>query len=104
MFDPRENLDQVSNSGIPPEIVSPLKDTEYLLSQGDDSFNNLPLKAVVDADVQEIYWFVDEKYIGKANPHETQFWSLEPGIFQIGILDDHGRSDSRAVRISITSN
>lgn len=104
VFDPHENLDLLSNSGIPPKIVSPLKDTEYILSQDDESFNNLPLKAIVDADVEEIYWFVDEMYIGKANPDETQFWSLKPGTFQIGITDDHGRSDSRTVRISLASN
>lgn len=101
-FDPNESLDLVSISGIRPEIVSPLKDTDYMLRQGDEAFNNLPLKATADADVQEVYWFVDEKYIGKASPLETQFWSLRPGTFQIGVVDDHGRSDSRTVRIAIT--
>ncbi|MFC2135900.1 penicillin-binding protein 1C [Bacteroidota bacterium] len=103
-FDPKENFDLISGSGISPEIVSPLKDTEYLLSQFEESFNNLPLKANADADVREVYWFIDEKFIGRADPNETQFWSLEPGNFKISVVDDHGRSDSRSVNISIASN
>ena len=72
-----------------------------MLRQGEEAFNNLPLKATVDADVLEVYWFVDEKYIGKASPNQTQYWSLTPGTFQIGVVDDHGRSDSRKICIGI---
>jgi penicillin-binding protein 1C len=103
-FNPKENFDLVSISGISPKIVSPLKDTEYMLRQGEEAFNNLPLKATADADVLEVYWFVDEKYIGKASPSQTQYWSLTPGTFQIGVVDDHGRSDSRKICIGIASN
>ncbi|MEN8192550.1 MAG: penicillin-binding protein 1C [Bacteroidota bacterium] len=103
-FDPKENFEMISATGTSPEIVSPLKDTKYMLQQGEDTFNNLPLKGIFDADVKEVYWFVDEKYIGKANPNLTQYWSLKPGVFQIGVVDDHGRSDSRRINIGIASN
>ncbi|OGB99942.1 penicillin-binding protein 1C [candidate division KSB1 bacterium RBG_16_48_16] len=102
-FDPRESLAMLSTTGIPPEILSPLKDTEYILSRSDAAFNDLPLLAHADADVQEVYWFVDEKYIGKAHPDETRYWSLAPGVFKIGVIDDHGRSDYREIRISVDS-
>lgn len=109
IFDPnqnRENLNQLTkaNEGFAPEILSPMSETEYLMSPGETMFNNLPLKATADADVNEIYWFVDEQFIGRSDPGETQFWSLQPGTFQIGVVDDKGRSNSRMVKIGVAMN
>ena len=103
-FDPQVTLDMQSVSGIAPEIMSPVPDVEYLLQQGASAYNNLPLKAVTDADVQEVYWFIDQKFIGKSDPQETQYWSLSPGTFLVSVVDDHGRSDNRKVQIGVASN
>jgi len=103
-FDPNEDLNLLSGSGIVPEIVSPLKGTQYMLQPGSNSFTQLPLLANVDADVQEVYWFIDEKYIGKINAEKIQYWSLSPGKFLLGVVDDHGRSDTRMINVSVASN
>ena len=103
-FDPQVTLDLQSASGIAPEILSPVPDVEYLLQQGASIYNNLPLKAVADADVQEVYWFIDQKFIGKSDPRDTQYWSLSPGTFLVSVVDDHGRSDNRKVQIGVASN
>jgi len=102
-FDPKENLDQLSVTGIPPEIISPLAETEYLLQPGMPEFNNLPLKVTADADVQEVYWFLDNKFIGKTAPDKTEYWNLKPGKFTISVVDDHGRSDSRKITIGVVA-
>ncbi|NOQ28170.1 MAG: penicillin-binding protein 1C [Bacteroidales bacterium] len=109
IYDPnenRENFSQLSkvNEGFAPKIISPMSKTEYLISPGETMFNNLPLKAIVDADVNEIYWFVDEQFIGRSDPQETQFWSLQPGTFQIGVVDDKGRTNSKMVKIGVAMN
>ena len=109
IFDPnqnKENNNQLTNTneGFVPKIVSPMSNTEYLMSPGETLFNNLPLKATVDADVNEVYWFVDEQFIGRSDPQETQYWSLRPGTFQIGIIDDKGRSSSKSVKIGVAMN
>ncbi|MEP1789522.1 penicillin-binding protein 1C [Reichenbachiella sp.] len=93
-----------SNRGLAPKIISPMSETEYLMSPSETMFNNLPLRATVDADVNEIYWFVDQQFIGKSAPDETQFWSLRPGTFQIGVVDDKGRTNSRKVKIGLAMN
>ncbi len=103
-FNPDEDLNLLSVSGTPPEIVSPLKGTQYMLQPGTNNFTQLPLLANVDADVQEIYWFIDEKYIGKINPDKIQYWALSPGKFLLGVIDDHGRSDTRMINVGIASN
>ena len=109
IYDPNQNEKnetQLSNisDGFVPNIMSPMSNTEYLMSPGETLFNNLPLKATVDADVNEVYWFVDEQFIGRSAPQETQFWSLEPGTFQIGVIDDKGRSSSKTVKIGVAMN
>jgi len=109
IFDPNQNVNEFSylskvNEGLAPKIISPMSETEYFISPGETMFNNLPLKAIVDADVKEIYWFVDERFIGRSDPNETQYWSLQPGTFQIGVVDDKGRSYTRTVKISVAMN
>ena len=108
IFDPNENRKDYNElsieKGFAPRILSPMSGTEYLISPSETIFNNLPLKANVDADVKEIYWFIDEQFIGRSDPQETQFWSLHPGTFQISVIDDKGRSSSRKVKIGVAMN
>jgi penicillin-binding protein 1C len=108
IFDPKENQNNselsVKNKGFAPIIFSPMSETEYLMSPGETMFNNLPLKATVDGDVHEIYWFVDNQFIGRSDPQETQFWSLQPGTFEISVVDDKGRSTSMKVKIGVAMN
>ena len=106
IYDPNEKRTggsqlSLEEKGSPPQILSPMLKTEYLVSPGETAFNDLPLKASADADVNEIYWFIDEKFIGRSTPQETQFWSLQPGTFQVGVVDDKGRSASREVKIGV---
>ena len=109
IFDPKGdgknqgNL-SIDNKGFAPKIISPMLETEYLISPSEAMFNNLPLEATVDADVREVYWFVDKQFIGRSDPQETQFWSLQAGTFQISVVDDKGRSDSRQVKIGVAMN
>jgi penicillin-binding protein 1C len=108
IFDPLEikNGNELANNnkGIAPKIISPMHNTEYFVSPGESKFNDLPLKAIADADVDEIYWFIDEEFIGRSKPGETQFWSLQPGTFQVGVLDDKGRSNSVTLKIGVAMN
>jgi penicillin-binding protein 1C len=90
--------------GIAPKILSPVSETEYLISPGESTFNNLPLKVAADGDVKEVFWFIDEQFVGRSTPQETQFWSLQPGSFTVGVVDDKGRSSSKKVKVGIAGN
>ena len=102
-FDPDEKVNLLEIQGAAPKIISPLEKTEYILRQGDSVYNDLPLSATTDADVQEVYWFLDNRFIGRAEPDEKIYWPLKPGRFQIAVVDDHGRSDSRNLKISASN-
>jgi penicillin-binding protein 1C len=90
--------------GIVPSIESPVSGTQYLMSPTEEVFNNLPLKATVDADVEEVFWYVDEQFVGRTDPNQTEYWSLRPGTFEIGVVDDKGRSSTRTVVIGVAMN
>lgn len=99
IFDPSGNLDHFATTGIPPTIVSPLKDTEYLIEDGKEQYQQLPLIANVDADVKEVHWFIDKNYIGSSAPDQYQYWEMTPGIFQVSVVDDLGRSVTQELHV-----
>ena len=56
--------------------------------------------ATVDAGVREVYWFVDDDYVGAAQAGETVFWQPQvAGVHVARVVDDHGRSESRELRV-----
>jgi penicillin-binding protein 1C len=57
------------------------------------------LRAKTDADVREVYWFADKKFIGKSSASEMLGWKSSPGNYQVIALDDHGRSGSCNVSV-----
>jgi len=56
--------------------------------------------AVTDADAREVYWFLDEKFLGKARSSEPFFWEPKPGDYVVRVVDDHGRADSRDITVT----
>jgi penicillin-binding protein 1C len=96
------SLDVVAEKGLPPKITSPEREVSYTIrasKEGEEK--TLPLMAVTDADSREVYWFMDEKFLGKAKSGETFFWEPKPGDFVVRVVDDHGRSDSRGIAVLV---
>ncbi|MBN2417182.1 penicillin-binding protein 1C [bacterium] len=100
-FDPAESETLLQLGGERPEIISPLKHTRYIIRHGSETGNDLPLSAVADSDVREIFWFVNETFAGRAGPDETVYWPLKPGRSRICAVDDHGRADYRDVTVEV---
>jgi penicillin-binding protein 1C len=78
--------------GNPPQIISPLSETEYTIRLNNTGNEEIPFVAVSDADVYEIFWFVDDSYVGSSAPDAPFFWKARPGNFMIKAVDDNGRS------------
>ena len=58
--------------------------------------------ATVDANVQNLYWFVDDGFVGETNAREPLMWQPAiAGNFTLRAVDDHGRADSRPLRIDV---
>lgn len=59
----------------------------------------IPLRASAAPDVNEVFWFVDGSYIGRAIPGESKLWQPAPGVYQVAVTDDKGQTARREVRI-----
>jgi len=90
------------SSGFPPSIISPLANTVYIIRPGlqaDSKFNQMVLLASTDQDASELFWFANASFLGRAKPRERFVWSPEPGLWDISVVDNLGRSSGIRVRV-----
>jgi len=89
-------------SGFPPSIISPLSNTTYIVRpelQADSHYNQMVLLASADQDAGELFWFANAAFLGRAKPRERFVWTPEPGIWNISVVDNLGRSSGIRVRV-----
>lgn len=84
-----------------PRILSPLKEATYIFRPEEDKYGKIPLMGAVDGEVREIFWFANGHILGKSPPQETLYWSPDPGIYNLILLDDRGFSTDREVVITM---
>lgn len=85
-------------AGQPPQIVSPRNDVSYSMGLT-GKVPQIALAAVADADVREMFWFVDETFVGTSQPREALYWKAREGSHVVRVVDDQGRADSRPLRV-----
>lgn len=101
LFDGDCDLDARSSSGMPPLIQLPAAHIEYRLRSENLDTEQIPFNAVADGDVRQLFWFVDDRYVGSSKAGETFFWSPSSGNFIVRVVDDHGRADHRLVQVGM---
>ena len=88
-------------TGIAPQITSPSSRLTYYLRPNKIDDERLPLTAVTDADVQWLYWFVNDSFVAKVTRDEPMFWRPEVGNHDIFAVDDLGRSASTTLSVLV---
>ncbi len=78
--------------GAGPKIISPTANFEYLLELGKDQ--QIMLQAAASHDIQILYWFADNTYLGKSVPGEKIFYTVKHNATLITCRDDKGRESS----------
>jgi membrane carboxypeptidase/penicillin-binding protein PbpC len=91
-FLPHTGSELASREGQKPMIVSPNSKEILLVSK-----KTIPLRAKVDADVREIFWFAGKRFVGKAAPNQVVEWIAAAGDYEVTAVDDHGRAGSHIV-------
>jgi len=94
-----------SDRGFPPTIISPLANTAYIIRPGlapDSRFNQMVLLASADQDADELFWFANAQFLGRARPGERFVWTPQPGTWDIAVVDKLGRSSG--IRITIEAS
>ena len=87
------------STGFQPQITSPQTELIYIVRPNDHQKNQIPLSAVVDADVRKLHWFVNESWLGSSSPTQQFYWNGKPGKYVIRVVDDHGLSDARDITV-----
>jgi penicillin-binding protein 1C len=90
-----------AGTGIAPRISSLSPRLSYVLRADRLDEERLPLAAAADADAGWLYWFVDDRFVGKAPSGEPLLWPPGSGIHDILVVDDLGRSDSMRVTVEV---
>jgi penicillin-binding protein 1C len=85
-----------------PQIRSPITGAAYQLRASHPTDNTIGLTATADGAVQMLYWFADANFLGAAPPNATLPWNpARAGEFALSVVDDHGASDARTVRVGL---
>lgn len=88
--------------GDPPAITSPLRGSIYALRLKRPEEGRIAFAANGDASVREMYWFVNDAYVGRSAPGESLFWQpAAAGNYEVRVVDDRGRSDLRPLGVSV---
>jgi penicillin-binding protein 1C len=88
--------------GDPPAITSPLRASTYTMRLARLGREPIAFSATTDADVHALYWFVDGAYVGRTAPGVALPWQpRHAGRYGVRVVDDHGRSDERALEVSL---
>jgi len=91
-----------SGDGQAPQITSPLRGETYTRRISRDGDERIAFNASVDAGVRNLYWFVDDGFVGMTVAGDPLLWQpVAPGQFTVRAVDDHGRADARALRVEV---
>jgi penicillin-binding protein 1C len=93
---------RTENIGSPPKITSPLRGVTYALRENQHTEDSVNLRATTDADTNEVFWFADQTFIGRAKAGAGFAWRPNAaGSYLLRAVDDHGRADSRELRVTV---
>lgn len=94
-FSPECSLAQQNSGDTAPSITSPRSSFNYVIRRNAKENKGIPLSAVAEADVRELYWFAGNTYLGKAKVDEALLWHPEArGHYAVRVVDELGRTDS----------
>ncbi len=94
-------LELVSNRGNPPYIIIPANNTIFNITR---EKKDIAVKVNTESDVELLYYFVDNMFIGKEEPGSTFFWKADIGRHTLTVIDNLGRSSSVNFTVDIFQN
>jgi penicillin-binding protein 1C len=83
---------------LPPRIISPLANTAYIL-QDAPHYNQIVLLASADQDSDELFWFANANFLGRAKPNERLLWTPQSGLWNLAVVDSRGMSAGISVKV-----
>lgn len=95
-----KNSYSYSVTEVNPEILSPRENLIYSLRSVDKS-QIIPFEGSHDSSAKELFWFVDNEFVGKSTSGKSVLWKARSGHFMVKAVDNLGRSSSRSLNVQI---
>ncbi len=83
------NCERFFESGTPPRIIYPVNNLKYLIDRADN--DQLMLSCNAAPDVDKVYWYVNDTFLGETTPNKRLFFVPKIGKNKIACVDDKGR-------------
>ncbi len=99
-WSPECGLDVSSASGHPPRIKSPQPSLVYHAPRAGNEHRGVLFSAAADGDARELFWFVNDRFVGRVASGEAHFWRPRPGQFEVRVVDDLGRAAAVSIRVN----
>jgi penicillin-binding protein 1C len=91
-----------STASIGPTIVFPATGATYQLHATRMGTESLQLTATAGSEIGRLYWFADGAFVGTSQPSSELAWApTRPGKISVSVVDDHGGSASRDIRVAL---
>jgi len=88
------------NAGSRPTILSPRPNAVYMIVPGlKAERQEIPLEAEAGADVGELFWFINGRFLASSAPHERVWLLPQPGRHELRVLDASGHGDTISIKI-----
>lgn len=84
-------------NGLAPQIISLSNAHEYIVEK--EELKNFELSANVASDVEIIFWYVNDRFIGKCNAADKLFFTPSAGKYKISCTDDKGRNSDIKIEV-----
>jgi len=92
-----ESLEVMAQSNEAPQILSPLRDHLYQISNSAQT--GLICKAKAATGVSRLFWFGNGVFLGSTEPSEAFLWQEASGESEIHVMDDRGMSATVSVQV-----
>jgi len=103
-FMPDLEINEISNYGKAPQIILPKDNITYVVRAQDFKGENMSFQADADSDAKMIFWFLDNKYIGKSKSGTILAANVQGGTYEVKAVDDLGRAASSTLKVEITGD
>jgi penicillin-binding protein 1C len=87
-------------AGLNPKITSPVSNNEYYVNVNEDM--EIMLSCHVANDVENVYWYINNKFLKAAGKEEKLFFKPDEGTIEISCSDDKGRNSSINIIVKYT--
>ncbi|MDR1195489.1 MAG: penicillin-binding protein 1C [Endomicrobium sp.] len=98
---PDLEIGKVADYGNPPQILLPTTNITYAFRAENFENETIPFKADADSDAKNIFWFLNDKYIGQSKPGTVLSAKTESGAYTVRAVDDLGRASTSKLNVEI---